>query len=152
MKTMKCRQVENNLTGYIENMLTPSLMLDIKEHIEACEACKYIYLQVKDTLNTLDICENTPTPDLYSGISRKLNHHQATIVEFVPRHKILYRVAASIIVIIGMSFGIFVGSKYYATKNITTQTNNQTEVSEFYLSETNSMDGESGLAMLYTNE
>lgn len=154
---MNCRHIENNLIGYIESSLTPSLMLEVKEHIEACEACKQIYLQVKCTYEIFSDNRNIPVPDLYPGILQKLKYHHTSVVEFVPRHRVIYRVAASIIVIIGIGLGIFMGGKYSSIKNgnapsFTSQSNSGDEVSESYSTLVNSMDGESGLAMLYTNE
>jgi hypothetical protein len=154
---MNCRHLENNLFGYIESSLTPSLMLEVKEHIEDCEACKQIYLQVKCTYEVFNVHRTMPVPDLYPGILQKLKYHHVSVVEFVPRHRVIYRVAASIIVIIGVGIGIFVGGKYSSIKNSNTQSfvsqsNSGDEVSESYSTLVNSMDGESGLAMLYTNE
>lgn len=149
---MNCRNVENNLSGYIENSLTPSLMLEVKDHIEGCTTCKYLYLQVKNTYEIFDNQKNNLVPDLYPGIAQKLKHHHTAVVEFVPRHQVLYKLVASIIIVIGIGFGIFVGGNYTSAKLISSQSNTTDEATEIYTIVANSIDEESGLAMLYSNE
>jgi len=149
---MNCRNLQNNLIGYIEKTLPPSLISEIKLHIEECETCKLLYSQTSSTYLIFEKAKNNSIPDLFPGISRKLSKHHTSVIEFVPRYKIIFRVAASITVILGIGIGILVGGKYTSSKNSLSQVTVQEETLDFYSTIINPMDGETGLALLYTNE
>jgi hypothetical protein len=149
---MTCRDIENNLIGYIENTLPLTLKQEMDLHIQECKECRLMIFQVIKTYNVLDTAY-FEIPDLYPGIKSKLKRHHTTVVEFVPQHKIIFRVAASLVVLIGIAMGVILGGKYSSTRITGTTANSaQYDLPEYYTSESNSMDNESDLAVLYANE
>jgi predicted anti-sigma-YlaC factor YlaD len=152
MKAMKCRDVENNLIGYVENTLPSQTKECINQHLEECTVCKNIILQVERSYHVFDT-PNLIIPDLYSGIDPKIMEHSASVIEFVPQHRILYRITASVIVIVGIGIGVLLGGKYSSSRIGSAQTTiNPYSLPDYYTSETVPMDGETGLAVLYPND
>jgi hypothetical protein len=150
---MKCRYVENNLIGYIEKTLPPQVLTEIDNHLENCAGCNALVRNIKDTYTIFD-GETIKYPNLYGAINARMSHKHSSVINFIPNHRIIYRMAASVIVIIGMSIGVFIGSKY--SSSVTTSTSNtsaltQSDEKDYYTSE-HPMDSEAGLAQFYSNE
>ncbi len=149
---MNCRNVENNIIGYIENTLPMQTHKEIDLHMANCKDCKHLALQIKKTYSILDDA-NLQEPELFKAITDKLQRHHTTVVEFIPKHRIFYRIAASIIVIVGVSLGVFIGGNYSSTTYDEIQTiSSQKGLPDYYTSVVNSMESESGLVSLYSNE
>jgi hypothetical protein len=149
---MKCRYVKNNLFGYIENTLPSQTMQEVSLHLENCKDCKKLFSEVERTYHVYDSLD-MEYPDLWMGIDKKLKGHHTSVVEFIPEHRVFYRIAASVIIFIGIGLGVLLGGKYYTSRLANKQTiTNQYGLPEYYTSEQNSMDGESDLAVLYPNE
>jgi hypothetical protein len=149
---MKCRYIEKNLLGYIENTLPSHVMTEINIHLEKCNECKHLLNQVKLTYGIFDLNE-TEVPELFTGIQNKLKVHSTTVVEFIPQHRVLYRFAASVVIIVGVALGILIGGKYSTTQiSKNASASEQLNSSEYSATDSESMDGESDLAVLYPND
>lgn len=149
---MNCRNIENNLIGYIENTLPEDFSHEMDLHLQNCLKCKNLVLQVQSTYLILDKPELN-TPELFQGIKLKYSKHHTTVIEFIPRHRIIYRIAASVLIITGIGFGILLGGKFSTSGTSTSKTIlEQSNLPDDYSSETSSMDNEPGLASLYSNE
>ena len=148
---MKCSYVENNLIGLIEKTLSQQFQDEIVHHIDNCQNCKLLVSNVTNAYTVFD-SNNIVIPDLYPAIEQRLRKHHTSVIEFVPQHRIAFRIAASILVIIGMGLGVFIGGKYYSSSTSLSQTSAQVDINDYYSTENYQMDGETGLALLYTND
>jgi len=148
---MNCRYIENNLLGYIEKSLSESDLLRFSAHLDKCETCMRLENDVRETYLILEN-KSIRVPQLLPGIESKMQKHHTAVVEFVPQHKLLFRIAASFLIIVGTGLGVFVGDKYTNNQLTDSQNANQTETIDYYSVDSNPMDGESGLDILYTNE
>ncbi len=60
---MKCREMNNMLSLYIDRMLEDSQVKEIEEHLAACETCRNEYHGMKEIADLLGQTEVLPVPD-----------------------------------------------------------------------------------------
>lgn len=57
---MRCRQVIDKISEYLDGELDPELVLEVERHMEHCEDCRIV---VDTTHKTLEIyCHTEPSP------------------------------------------------------------------------------------------
>ena len=154
-KNLNCGQVHKNLLDFIDGSLAENVNFDIKNHIGYCEQCYGLYLNVKETYTAY---EKEPVPILNPFFSTRVlaKLHNIEVIETNMSHKLLrifQPIAASVLIIIGISAGIYLGknlagSKTIVSVNILNNETLETYASEYYLYDL----GEQSVSNLIDNE
>jgi hypothetical protein len=148
---MNCKQTQHQFLFFIEGSLSIQKTQEIHDHLQKCEACSLLFNSIKDTYNAFD---NMPLPDMNPYLAYKIESHLTKHsihlnIAHLPFSRILPKIAASVIIIIGLVLGIFVGGqmKYLHAAN---QESNLNKAVEMYTGVYNST-GENSEA-LFSNE
>ena len=153
MKTkMKCREIENNLIAYIEKSLPMDTMQDFELHLQECNACKLLLGKVNATYQSFEFSSIPQLkPFFITRVEAKI-HHKKHLPAFVPRYTILNKIAASVLILVGIGIGVFIGGKLPSPIS-SASTTTQSEMLETYASEYNLDDsGFGSLETIMTNE
>ncbi len=62
---MKCNDIRELLSLYIDQMLDESQVKEVEEHLSACDACRNEYNELKEMLDLLGHAEMIPVPDTF---------------------------------------------------------------------------------------
>jgi hypothetical protein len=62
-----CVQVEERLSDYLDNALTPSERVEFREHLDACSRCAPLFAQVSRITEQLRALELEPEPPALAG-------------------------------------------------------------------------------------
>jgi len=62
---MKCNEIRELLSLYIDQMLDESQVKEVEEHLSACDACRNEYNELKEMLDLLGHAEMIPVPDAF---------------------------------------------------------------------------------------
>jgi predicted anti-sigma-YlaC factor YlaD len=68
--TLECKNVWENISGYLDKQLDPKLLVDIEKHLENCEVCSAI---LDSTRNILVLTADNRTYELPVGYSERLH-------------------------------------------------------------------------------
>lgn len=152
---MNCGLVQKNLLEFIEGSLADNVGFEVKNHIDSCELCSGLYRNVKETYTAF---EKEPLPILDPFFSTRVlsKLHNIEVIETNTTHKlirILQPIAASVLLLIGVSAGIYLGKNLAGSKTIVSNAviNNETletYASEYYLDDL----GEQSVSNLIDNE
>lgn len=64
-KTLRCRDVSEFLTDYVEGALDPAVKTQFEEHLRYCKKCSALMSQYRKTVElTRDAAEVQPPPEL----------------------------------------------------------------------------------------
>jgi anti-sigma factor RsiW len=63
MRAMRCRQVIDKISEYIDGELDPELVLEMERHMEHCEDCRIVVDTTQKTLEVYCHTEPSPLPD-----------------------------------------------------------------------------------------
>ena len=133
---MNCKEINKNLIFYIEGELQSEKEIELQEHLKNCHDCNVLFMNLKETL-TIITKEKAikPNPFLFTRIQQDIsNLKEPGKMLFSPPAftKILQTAAFSLLLIMGVIFGISVGNSLHD------QTPNQSVVhqsDEFYLND-----------------
>ncbi len=67
---MRCRQVIDRISEYLDGELDPELVRELERHLEHCEDCRIV---VDTTQKTVEIFYNTEPAALPAGVRERLN-------------------------------------------------------------------------------
>ncbi len=133
---MNCKEVNSNLIFYIEDELQPDKKTEIKEHLQSCQDCNKLFLDIKETFTIIEKEKKIkPNPFLFTRIQQQISNleEQKSSSVLQPNFiKILQPVTLSLLLLSGIVFGIFLGSSFQK------QEQNQTivhQTDEFYLND-----------------
>jgi predicted anti-sigma-YlaC factor YlaD len=150
---MNCGQIRKNLVNYYEGLLSAEKMKEMREHMEGCSSCALLYTKVS---NTYLVFDRVKAPDLSFDLINKIEarikkHSMQVSFERFTINRFVSKVAATVIIIIGIGLGILVGGEmeYIRTANKNVGMNEAFEIfgDEYSLTES----GQS-LEALLTNE
>jgi len=75
MPAMRCRQVVDKISEYIDGELDPELVRELEHHLEHCEDCRIV---VDTTHKTVEVfCHTDPAPlpdDVRERLSQMFRH------------------------------------------------------------------------------
>ncbi len=104
---MSCNEVRENLVAYIHGELDTKDVMEIHHHLSTCEACVLEEIELRKTNRFLDRYQFEALPD---NFDEEL-HHKIQQIEKAPKivrssgfRRILYAVAATIIIMIGIQW------------------------------------------------
>lgn len=63
---MKCIEIRELLSLYIDNMLDENQVREVEEHLSSCDACRKEYNELKEIFELLGQAEMIPVPDEFS--------------------------------------------------------------------------------------
>lgn len=114
---MKCKQIENQFSEYLENSLSEVANSEVEHHLKTCTDCQEELEEVKSFLNILDNDKmETPSANLKLNfekmLAQEIEDHQPKVVQLQPKTdwKTYVRVAASILIVLSA----FLLGKYQA--------------------------------------
>jgi anti-sigma factor (TIGR02949 family) len=67
---VRCKQLIDNLSGYLDGELDPELAARLAQHLEHCEDCSIV---VDTTKKTIQICCSTEPAPLPQDVHERLN-------------------------------------------------------------------------------
>ena len=67
---MRCRQVVDKISEYLDGGLDPALVRELERHLEHCEDCRVV---VDTTRKTIDVFSHTEPAPLPNDVSERLN-------------------------------------------------------------------------------
>ena len=68
---MRCRQVVDKISEYLDGELDPELVRELERHLEHCEDCRVV---VDTTRKTVEIFYHTDPAPLPSDVRERLSH------------------------------------------------------------------------------
>jgi anti-sigma factor RsiW len=111
---IKCRNVQKKLSAYQDRELEPREQEQFRNHILSCKACREQYAEFERVWQTLgELEEIHPDPWFYRQVVRKIKEpHEQGLLPTLEHVFRLFRapVAVSIILIIGLVAGSYLGS------------------------------------------
>ena len=111
---MKCSKVQKKLSAYQDNQLKPLEQEEVRNHLLSCRACREQFVELERVWQTLgELKEIQPNPWFYRQIVRKIKEPREQ--GLLPTLQHVFRlsrapVAVSIILIIGLLAGTYLGS------------------------------------------
>ncbi|MGZ3524200.1 MAG: anti-sigma factor family protein [Thermodesulfobacteriota bacterium] len=111
---MKCSKVQKKLSAYQDNQLKPLEQEEVRNHLLSCRACREQFAELERVWQTLgELKEIQPNPWFYRQIVRKIKEPREQ--GLLPTLQHVFRlsrapVAVSIILIIGLLAGTYLGS------------------------------------------
>jgi len=111
---MKCSKIQKKFSAYQDKELKPQEQEEVRSHLLNCEACREEFAELERVWQTLEGLEEIhPDPWFYRQIVRKIREPREQ--GLLPTLQHVFRlsrapVAVSIILIIGILAGTYVGS------------------------------------------
>jgi hypothetical protein len=151
---MNCDQINKNLLGYIEQSIPTELMEEIGLHVQGCSKCSELLENVAATYTVFDKqLEIQVNPFFYTRLEQKLKNKSLPVQSLLP--KVTWKlqpVAASFLVLIGISVGILIG-KSASGSDFSLKSPDRSEVLNEYASEYNLIsNAEENVSVLMNNE
>jgi len=113
---MKCNEIRELLSLYIDQMLDESQLKEIEEHLSVCETCRKEYNELKEMLGLLGQTEMIPVPDAFNFRLKKAlkeekqNMTDAGIIGKPLKKKSQWRILTSVAAVFAvgvLSFGLY---------------------------------------------
>ena len=74
---MKCDEINDRLSLYIDNELSPEEMRQVEEHLQSCEICQKEYEDYKNLISVLNgLPEEEPPEGYCKRLHKKLLEHR----------------------------------------------------------------------------
>jgi len=111
---MKCRNIQKKLSAYQDKELKPLEQEEVRNHLLSCRACREEFAELERVWQTLGGLEEiNPDPWFYRQVLRKIKEPREQ--GLLPTLQHVFRlsrvpVAVSIILIIGLLAGTYLGS------------------------------------------
>ncbi|MEE9362655.1 MAG: HEAT repeat domain-containing protein [Cellulophaga sp.] len=113
---MNCKEVENNIVGYIEGVLPEKDAVLMQKHISVCEICTELFKKTEEILNALEsVPEAVPSKKLRTSFYSMLEEEkqlQPEVISLETKSKVswktAFQIAASIVFLFaGYTFGTY---------------------------------------------
>jgi len=111
---MKCSKIQKKLSAYQDRELAPQEQQEIGRHLLSCQVCREQFAQLERVWQTLgELKEIQPNPWFYRQVIKKIREPREQ--SFLPALQHVFRlsrapVAVSIVLIIGLLAGTYLGS------------------------------------------
>ncbi len=109
---MICKDVHKKYDLFQNDQLSKHEMESMEQHISACADCKWLIDEVN---KTMDIANNkellSVDPFMFTRVQQQIINESTKTVRLWG--KFLQPIAASVVIIIGLTIGIGLGSKFY---------------------------------------
>jgi len=111
---MKCSKIQKKLSAYQDRELAPQEQQEIGRHLLSCQVCRQQFAQLERVWQTLgELKEIQPDPWFYRQVIKKIREPREQ--GFLPALQHVFRlsrapVAVSIVLIIGLLAGTYLGS------------------------------------------
>ena len=108
---MICKEVHKKMDSYLSNQILGEELKSFESHLEDCTSCKHILQEVKLSLELLDNVKTVETdPFMFTRIQQRIINSYSRESRFFSR--ILQPIAATLIIGIGLTLGILLGTEY----------------------------------------
>lgn len=113
---MKCNEIRELLSLYIDQMLDEGQAKEMEEHLSACDACRNEYNELKGMINLLGQAEMIPVPDAFSfrlkkALNEEKQNRMASGITGEPsKKKKPWRIITSVAAVFAvgvLSFGVY---------------------------------------------
>ncbi len=113
---MKCNEIRELLSLYIDRMLDENQLKEIEEHLSTCDACKNEYNEMKEMIDLLGQAEMLPVPDAFGFRLKKAlkeevqNMTDSGIIGKPSKKKNQWRILTSVAAVFAvglLSFGLY---------------------------------------------
>lgn len=150
---MKCNEIRELLSLYIDGMLEEDQLKIVEEHLTACEACRNEYNEMKEMLDLLGQADMVPVPDAFEfRLKKALKEEKQKMIESgtlgkPSNKKSQWRIITSVAAVFAvgvLSFGL-----YHDVLDIVPDQLNGTEQSDLAQAE---KDGDSAKSEIYSFE
>jgi anti-sigma factor RsiW len=72
---MRCRQVIDKISDYLDGELDPELVRELERHLEHCEDCRIVVDTTRKTLEVFCLTEPAPLPnDVHERLNQMFRH------------------------------------------------------------------------------
>jgi HEAT repeat protein len=104
---MKCIEIQENLTEYLESSISENISSEVKSHLKSCDHCAKELEKLNTFLSLLNAEEiETPSKNLQANfdemLAEEIKKNQPKIVQLEPKQnwKSYVRIAASIVIVV----------------------------------------------------
>ena len=113
---MKCIEIRDLLSLYIDNMLDEDQVREVEEHLSSCDACRKEYNELNSMLALIDQAEMIPVPDEFSFRLKKALKEEKQkmidegLIKKQPAKKNQWRIITSIAAVFAvgiLSYGLY---------------------------------------------
>jgi len=116
MCAMNCREIKKKLSAYQDNELPPLQRNEIAAHLKKCAGCSRALQELNEVWETLSNVETIESaPFFWTRLSQRIRapKQEPGILEifFAPIRRLANPVFATLILIIGLAAGIYLGEK-----------------------------------------
>lgn len=109
---MKCKIVHKNMMDFLEGSLDDSLKYNIQTHLNECAKCAGM---MRDFQYMSELIKKekdiSPDPFMFTRIKSKIEAYGKEEITIYPK-LIFHRIAAIVVIALGISGGLAIGSKY----------------------------------------
>lgn len=117
---MKCKKVEKNLAAFLEKELPMKMQSEIKNHLKECSQCSHLVTGLTQFWKSFDATERIePSPYFWNKLSLKIAQQverRYSFQEIFERgFRVLVPIAGTIILVIGLVVGNYLGRSLYST-------------------------------------
>ncbi len=111
----KCRKIKKHLFSYVEGNLGPGRRAVLENHFQACLRCRTQAQELHQLWKELDIWEKkSPLPGLWPALHQRVKDFDIKGLESLPKsvdfNRLLRPAAAVLLLLLGATFGYFLGS------------------------------------------
>ena len=110
---MNCEQINNKLIFFIEKSLPDAEMQEINSHIDNCNDCKKLTIQLESSLNVIEEEKKVVVnPFIHTGILQKIKNRreQPSFANIFMLKRAMQPVFYSMILVVGIGLGITFGN------------------------------------------
>lgn len=131
---MKCEEIENNLTFYIEASLSKDKMKELKTHISRCDNCNMLYKKISGCFAFVEQDKITKTnPFFYSRLKERLERKENISVfgKLKKKEPYLQIFSYAAAIAVAIVLGVVLGKDDTLNSDFTF--NNSNELSEYQI-------------------
>lgn len=110
---MKCNDIREMLSPYLDNMLEKNQMKNVEDHLDVCDSCKKEYTELINIVDLLGQIEEVPIPDTFElRLKRALTEERKEIdnLKSIAKKRTKWRMVSSIAAIFAvgvLSIGMY---------------------------------------------
>jgi len=109
---------------YIQGELAPEIQTEVEQHISSCNACQTLFNELSQTLDVITIEKNIPEhPFFYTRLKQRIENikdEQSEAIFSPTFFKSWHLIPVSLLIIIGIAFGILLGNSASTVKSSST--------------------------------
>lgn len=121
---MNCKDLNKILLFYIQGELAPETQTEAERHISSCHTCQALFNELNQTLDVITTEKNIPdNPFFYTRLKQRIESikdEQSEVIFSSTLFKSWHLIPLSLLIIIGIAFGILLGNSASTVKSSST--------------------------------